>query len=49
MMHGNGWLNQVAAQRPEPRQRAVLVRAGQPAEAHDISRQDRRYLALAMF
>src|ERR1700720_766346 len=49
MMHGNGWVKQVAAQRPEPRQRAVLVRAGQPAEPNNISRQDSRYFALAMF
>src|SRR5277367_9648 len=48
MMHGDGRVDQVAPQRPEPRQRAVLVRAGQTAEPDDISRQDRRYLALAM-
>ena len=49
MMHGNGWVDHVAAQRTEPRKRAVLVRASQPAEPDDISRQDRCYLALAMF
>ena len=36
-------------QRTEPRKRAVLVHARQTAEPDDISRQDRCYLALAMF
>jgi 3-methyladenine DNA glycosylase Mpg len=49
MVHGDGWVDHVASQRSETRKRAVLIRAGQPAEPDDISRQDRRYLALAMF
>ena len=42
VMHGDGRIDQVAAQRPEPRQRAILVRAGEPAEADDVGGQDRR-------
>ena len=49
MMHGYGWVDHVASQRTEPRKRAVLVHARQTAEPDDISRQDRCYLALAMF
>ena len=43
-MRGDGRIDQVAAQRPQPRQRALLVRAGQPAVAGDVGRQDRRKL-----
>ena len=35
-------IDQIAAQRPEPRQRAILIRPGEPAIADDIGRQDRR-------
>ena len=35
-------IDQIAAQRPQPRQRAILVRAGEPAVADDIRDQDRR-------
>ena len=44
VMHGDGRVDQVAAQRPEPRQRAILVRAGEPAVTDDIRDQDRRDL-----
>ena len=42
MMHGDGRIDQVAAQRPEPRQSAILVGAGEPAVADHIRRQYRR-------
>jgi hypothetical protein len=35
-------IDQIAAQRPEPRQRALLVGAGEPAVADDVRDQDRR-------
>ena len=41
MMHRDGRINQIAAQRPEPRQNAILVRAREPAIADDIRDQDR--------
>ena len=41
MMHGDGGINQIAAQRPQPRKRSVLVRSGEPAVADDIGHQDR--------
>ena len=41
VMHGNGGVDQVAAQRPKPRQSAIFVRAGEPAVADDIRDQDR--------
>ena len=34
-------VDQIAAQRPEPRQRAILVRPGEPAIADDIGHQNR--------
>ncbi len=34
-------INQIAAQRPEPRERSLLVGAGEPAVADDIGDQDR--------
>ena len=42
VMDGDGRVDQVAAQRPQPRQRAILVRAGEPAIADHIRSQDRR-------
>jgi hypothetical protein len=33
-------IDQIAAQRPEPRQRAILIRPGESAIADDIGRQD---------
>ena len=41
MMRGDGGVNQIAAQRPQPRQRALLVRPSEPAVADDIGDQDR--------
>ena len=35
-------IDQIAAQPPQPRQRAILVRAGEPAVADDVRDQDRR-------
>jgi hypothetical protein len=34
-------IDQIAAQRPEPRQRAIVVRAGEPAVADHVGDQDR--------
>ena len=42
VMHGDGRIDEVAAQRPEPRQDAILVRSREPAVADDIRDQDRR-------
>ena len=42
VMHGDGGIDQIAAQRPQPRQDAILVRAGEPAVADDVGDQDRR-------
>ena len=44
VVHGNDRVDQVAAKRPEPRQRAVLVGAGEPAVAGDVGHQNRREL-----
>ena len=42
VMHGDGRIDQIAAERPQPRQRAILVGAGEPAVSDHIGRQDRR-------
>ena len=42
VVHGDSWIDQIAAQRPQPRQDAILVRAGEPAVADDIRAKDRR-------
>jgi hypothetical protein len=49
MMHRDGRIDQVVAKRPQSRQRALFVRAGESAVTDHIGDQDRRYLALAMF
>ena len=36
VMHGDGRIDQIAAQRPQPRQDAIFVRAGEPAIADHI-------------
>ena len=36
MMHGDGWVDQIAAQRPESRQNPVLVGPGKPRIADDV-------------
>ena len=41
VMRGDGGIDQIAAQPPQPRQSAILVRAGEPAVADDIRDQDR--------
>ena len=41
VMDGDGRVDQVAAQRPQPRERALLVRAGEPAVADHVGGQDR--------
>ncbi len=40
-MRGNGGIDQIAPQPPEPRQRAILVRAREPAIADHVRDQDR--------
>jgi hypothetical protein len=42
MVHGDRGIDQVAAQRAKSGERAILVRAGEPAVANDIRDQDRR-------
>jgi len=42
VMHGDGGIDQVAPERPQSRQCAILIGAGQPAVPDHISRQDRR-------
>ena len=41
MMESDGWVNEVATQRAQPRERALLVGTGEPAIADDIGDQDR--------
>jgi hypothetical protein len=41
MAHGGCGIDQIAAKRPEPRERTVFVGAGEPALADDIGDQDR--------
>jgi hypothetical protein len=45
VVRGNGGVDQVAPEPPKARERAILVRSGQPAVADDIGDQDRRYLS----
>jgi hypothetical protein len=45
MMDRDGRVDQVAAQRPEPRQNPVLVGSGKPRIADDVGHQDRRELS----
>jgi hypothetical protein len=42
VMGGNGGVDEIAAQPPDARQRAVLVSTGEPAVADNIRDQDRR-------
>ena len=42
VMDGDGRVDQVAAQRPQPREDAVLVRSGKPAVGDHVRYQDRR-------
>ena len=41
VMRGDGGVDQIAAQPPEPRKRAFFVRAGEPAVADNVRDQDR--------
>jgi hypothetical protein len=41
VMDGDGWIDQVAAERAQPRERAILVGAGKAAEADYIGSQNR--------
>jgi hypothetical protein len=41
VVRGDGGIDQIAAQPPEPRQGAVLVGAREPAVADDVGHQDR--------
>src|ERR1700683_5137072 len=44
-IHLDGRIDQVAAQRPEPRQRAIFIRAGETAETDHIGGKDSGELA----
>ena len=44
-MGGDGGVDKVAAQAPEPRERTVLVGSGEPGVADDVGHQDRRELS----
>ena len=41
MMRGDRGINQIAAQRAQPRQRSLLVGSGEPAVADNVGDQDR--------
>jgi len=41
MMHGDGRIDQIAAQRPESRQDAILVRSREPAVSDNVRDQNR--------
>ena len=41
VMHGDGRIDQVAAERPQPRQNPILVGSGKPRIADDVGHQDR--------
>ena len=45
VMHGDGRVDQVASQRSEPRQDAILVRAGKPGVADHVRAKNRREFA----
>ena len=42
MVHGDGGIDQIAAQRPQPRQNPIFVGSGKPRIADDVGHQDRR-------
>ena len=42
VVHGDGRIDQVASERPQPRQNPVLVGSGKPRIADDVGHQDRR-------
>jgi hypothetical protein len=41
-MNGDGRIDQIASERPQPRQGAILISASQPAVSDHVRRQDRR-------
>ena len=45
VMRGDGGIDQIAAQAPQARQSAILVRPGESAVADDVGDQDRRDLS----
>ena len=45
MMGGDGGIDEIAAQSPETRKRAIFVGAGKPAVSDDIRDQNRRELS----
>ena len=45
VVHGDGRIDQVAAERPQPRQNPVLVGSGKPRIADDVGHQDRGELS----
>jgi hypothetical protein len=45
VMSGDRAINQIAAQRPQPRQRSLLVGAGEPTIADNVGDQDCSKLA----
>jgi hypothetical protein len=42
---GDGWVDEIAAQRAQPGQNQFLVGAGEPAIADDVGGEDRRQLS----
>jgi len=47
-MDGDRGVDQIASQRPEPRERAILIGAGKPAVSDDVGDQDRDKLAVSL-
>jgi hypothetical protein len=45
VVRGDGRINQVASERPQPHQNPVLVDSGKPRVAGDVGHQDRRALS----
>jgi hypothetical protein len=45
MVHGDCGINQVATERPQARQNAILVRPGKPRIADHVGHQDRGQLS----
>ena len=45
MMHGDGWVDQIAPKGPKPCEDPIFVRASKPGVADDVGHQDRRKLA----
>jgi hypothetical protein len=46
VVHGDGRVDQIAAERPEAGKRAVFVGPGHPAKSDDVSGEDRREFPL---